>query len=48
VLADAGKTKKAIEILESILNQSPNDIDALSNIANIYYHFIKDYKKSLE
>ncbi len=44
---NSGNYDKAIQIFENILMNSPDDFEALGNIATCYY-FLKDYEKSIK
>jgi len=43
-----GRTEKALPLYEMVLEENPNQIDALNNVAAIYYDIKKDYPKARE
>lgn len=43
-----GRTEKALPLYEMVLEENPNQIDALNNVAAIYYDFKADYPQARE
>ncbi len=41
-----GRTEKALPLYEMVLEENPNQIDALNNLASIYFDFKADYPQA--